>query len=70
MAHLGSESRLGCKDRIFVAMSEHPLHDGIKLYGPALMRRLELVQELTVTAANMEEAGAMGTWVVVDLESC
>ena len=39
-----------------MAMSEHALHDGIKLYGPALMRRLELVQELTVNAANMEEA--------------
>eukprot|EP00438_Fugacium_kawagutii_P035444 Skav231814 [mRNA] locus=scaffold692:405581:406728:- [translate_table: standard] len=46
---------LGGKDRIFAAMSEHALNDTIRLYGGALMRRLELVQELTVSAANMEE---------------
>ncbi|CAK8998202.1 Protein aardvark [Durusdinium trenchii] len=46
---------LGGKDRVFAAMAEHALNDSIRAYGPLLVRRLELVQEMTVNAANMED---------------
>ncbi|CAJ1424105.1 unnamed protein product [Effrenium voratum] len=46
---------LGGKDRVFLAMSEHTLNDSIKMYGTSIVRRLELVQDLTQNSANMEE---------------
>ena len=46
---------LGGKDRVFLAMSEYPLNDSMKMYGTAVIRRLELVQDLTMNSANMEE---------------
>ena len=46
---------LGGKDRVFLAMSEYPLNDSMKMYGTAVIRRLELVQDLTLSADKMEE---------------
>ncbi|CAE7195655.1 IMPA8 [Symbiodinium necroappetens] len=46
---------LGGKDRVFLAMSEYPLNDSMKMYGTAVVRRLELVQDLTLSADKMEE---------------
>ena len=46
---------LGGKDRVFLAMSEFPLNTSMKLYGTAVIRRLELVQDLTISGDKMEE---------------
>ncbi|CAE7265835.1 aarA [Symbiodinium sp. CCMP2592] len=46
---------LGGKDRVFLAMSEYPLNDSMKMYGTAVIRRLELVQDLTLSADKMDE---------------
>ena len=46
---------LGGKDRVFLAMSEYPLNDSMRMYGTAVIRRLELVQDLTMSADKMEE---------------